>query len=250
MRKLTLFFACLFLMFSCKNETDTDDSLTVKEYRASGLPDPGKVWDSGDYSMAFAVLENLKNTTPNRLPRKNSRKSGEVFERMLSLKSLSSPQDNSIPYELKLSETRNFLKTCEKWIFIYTNPGDELQYYHRELTELYLFGLKLTEITLEIPNTMPDTYVAEEEGLGEDPVRLSYLSILFNLLRLQTEKISQFSSTDHEMLAEGIITSINKNKSWLDEMTKNDLTDVLNVLINAMPYDQVNEKYMELLESM
>ncbi len=61
-----------------------DQSLTRKAYESLGAPTPEKVWDHKDITKVSRILKDLAQSTPEKLPRLLSPKSGEIFARIVS----------------------------------------------------------------------------------------------------------------------------------------------------------------------
>lgn len=64
-----------------------DKSLTVAEYEKLGMPSIEKKWQLNDYKKAVGVVTQLK-TTPERLPRFQSKTSGPVFAKFLDYRGM------------------------------------------------------------------------------------------------------------------------------------------------------------------
>ena len=93
----------LIVINSCTSEKLTDNSLTLEEYMNSGMPDPYRIWKSNDFALANAVCENIKSSRPKCLPVKESRKSGMIFDRMVSLDNLDFLRNKNLNTIEKLS---------------------------------------------------------------------------------------------------------------------------------------------------
>jgi len=246
-----LFFtaAIILTVSGCKQDTGKDNSLPLREYRKSGMPDPDKTWHSHDFSLANAVLEDIKSKNPKQLPIKESAKSGLVFKRMLSMENMIFLHDESIPDGQKLSQAEYYLRVCENWMRLYTLEAEGEQYYHHELTDVYLFGLEITHIMLEI-NERPQNSDRFDESVNEiDPIQSIYLSGLFNLLREQSNS-PQFAEEDHEILTGQIIQSITQNRSWMDDAMLGDLKQALQLNVENASSNDIKAKYQELLASL
>ena len=107
---ILLLFVCIMALSSCGNDGPEDKSLSQEEYLNLGIPDPYKIWRSNDFALAHAVLENIKSTKPYNLPLKGSRKSGVVFDRMVSLENMDFLQDKSLHLVDKLRLSERFLR--------------------------------------------------------------------------------------------------------------------------------------------
>ena len=246
-----LLLVCITAVISCKNNRVEDKSLSLAEYMRSGMPDPYKIWRSHDFALANAVLENIKSTRPYNLPVKGSKKSGKIFDRMVSLENLNFLQDNRINLAQKLSLCNQYLKYCEDWIRLYTLHETGQQYYHRELAISHLFGLKITEIMLDLNDQLQLSGGDEDLDIEfyTDQVRSIYLSGLFNLIHEQS-KISQFTEADLKLIADHVVESIENNRSWMDDTVRKDLRQMLQTVIDSTSLDSIESRYKDVMESL
>lgn len=252
MRKvIVVLVGVLVLLGSCNGTSEKDTSLTLKEYRDSGLPDPHKIWETNDFALANAVLVNIKNTKPQNLPIKDSKKSGVIFSRMISMENFPFLQDHSLSNSAKLILTKDFLIYCENWIKLYTFSGAEQKYYHQELTFALLFGLDITQIMLNLDENIQVMNHAEEmeNELDYNPTKSVYFSGLFNLLRTQSNA-KQFSKADNEVITDHVVSSINQNKAWMDDAIKSDLKEALQATIGGINSEYTTLKYDDLAQSL
>lgn len=251
MRKSTLFFVvgCFLVISSCKQELSHDESLTLSKYKSYGMPDPDKVWESNDFSLAYAVLEDIKSTKPYSLPIASSRKSSMVFNKLVSLENLNFLSDRTLPNEQKLKLTTDFLKVCENWIRLYHLNGNKPQYYHTELSVIYLFGLELTQIMVSLNDQDYLEGKIEDSENEMDQVHSFYFSGLFNLLSFQSQA-SQLSENDHILISGKIVTSVDQNKSWMDDATRNELKQILQTVSDSTANQQIDVGYSELIDSL
>lgn len=234
---------------SCNQELSNDKSLTLKEYKRLGMPDLNKLWESHDFYLTYAVLENIKSSRPFELPVKGSNRSGLIFEKMISLENMDFINDATLPNIHKLGMARNYLKIAENWISIYSYVHNGRQYYHKELTYTYLFGLEVTEILLDLNEDPHSANEQENITSGINPIQSIYLSGLFNLLQ-QQGNASQFDESDHELIAKEVTRSINQNKSWIDNTVQSDLKEVLQAIIDNEAVEVSGLLYSELIDSL
>jgi len=62
-----------------------------EEYQKLGMPEHNKKWNADDYSEANITLGSLLMNNPLSLPREGSKKSGELFNRIINEENLSFP---------------------------------------------------------------------------------------------------------------------------------------------------------------
>ena len=236
--------ALIIIVSSCNEKNANDESLTVNEYIKAGLPDPARQWQTNDYALAFAVLENVKATRPHYLPRKDSEKSGEIFVRILGRDDMRFLNNNAMSNDEKVLICRELLKVCERTINLYTISSSGQEYYHRELTDAYLFGLEMTDAMIDLKN---QTEIIRGYD-NTDPIQSVYLSGLFNLLRTQNSA-SDFAADDHEMMINSIRNSVEKNKFWFNDNIKADLRAAFQQISDSTKAQGYNANYLDFLGS-
>jgi len=65
------------------------------------MPDWNKAWTITDFGDVIGTLQNIKNTDPLSLPRKGSRKSGKLFEHIVSMDNLFFLKNDTLPLHEK-----------------------------------------------------------------------------------------------------------------------------------------------------
>ncbi|HQR07649.1 MAG TPA: hypothetical protein PLN21_12550 [Gemmatales bacterium] len=126
-----------------------DKSLTPEEYQRLGMPSVKKDWDGKNYLQALSVLEKLK-TTPEKLPRHESSKSGQVFARLSDRAGMQAALEKLEPGKERMMEAMNYLQSQSKMLMLYSVaawPRRSLVVEQIELTEplLYIATLAMKE---------------------------------------------------------------------------------------------------------
>ncbi len=103
------------------------------------MPDYDKIWTQMDYIDAFFVLNKIKIRKPKSLPRKNSRKSGMHFNRMLSEENFSFLESDTLSLSDKAYEIQNYSNIQGELLRFYTDMFNKDQYYHDELIDIYFW---------------------------------------------------------------------------------------------------------------
>lgn len=243
-RGLLIFFILLF-SFSC-GDNRADNSLTIDAYIELGMPDPNEKWDMADYTQARNVLARIKWERPLQLPAKGSKKSGLLFEHMLSLEYLSFLKDSTITRSEKVQRISEFGAVYEYWIDIYTIPTLKQNHYDREIIDIRIFNLKLAESALnlaqEIKNSDDPADIALQYGYPS--IKRAYLECLNNYLQPQ----SYASAVDEDMgrMVDSIHQSVIRNKAWMDSSTILELKHALRLAMDSTSSDGLRNKYRRL----
>ena len=242
---LVLFIICI----SCHKTYDKDYSLSIEEYQELGIPDPNKEWNNNDFSDAYYVLSELKWKKPFELPVKDSKKSGLLFSHMVSLNNISFLEDDSLALNEKATRMMGILQVYQNWIDLYKHPRYKTLYYHRELNDIYIYRLHITQRMLDIGDEINKSDVPADILMqsGYEFIQKNYLAGLFSFMEIQSNS-SNFLKKDLEEMADSISASILRNKDWMDSVATNDLKKSLLVVMDSTSSDSIRNKYIELTE--
>lgn len=243
---LTLVVLVFFVSCSKKQK---DNSLTIREYQKMGIADPDRIWDYYDIKNTYDILNKLKWRNPYLMPIKESEKSGALFSRMISLDNMAFLDDKLMAPSEKAFQTMEFLSVFGSWNKLYSNKSDEKPYYHRELIDIYINGLRINQEMLELVNEMEGSDIAADIDLLEEfpSLKINYVTSLLNVLKLQSNA-SQFLESDLESLTDSITASILKNKNWMDIMATDLLKQSMETVIDSTSSDYIKNQYGVLTE--
>jgi hypothetical protein len=236
-------------MGSCKQSRDKDFSLNVEEYKEFGMPDPDKIWKGEDYAQAYRVLSQIKSDKPLSLPRKGSKKSAPYFNRLISLDNISFLNDESIPLKERAYRIQSFILIQSDLTDIYTDIYKHDQYYSTELIDLYLFGLSVTQKMLELSYKINDSEDEEDIEIrsGFPGIQYTYLTMLSFILNKQKNS-SVYRIQDLERLADSLSNSILKNEAWMETVTRNNLKQQIQTVMDSVTSIHIEDKYNHLIE--
>lgn len=213
------------------------------------MPDPDKLWTSAEFSLACAVLEDLKQRQFNALPKEGSKKSGVVFKKFVNEDHFDLLNDDAIPGFQKFQQLRNMMNVCNNLIRIYSTDLRNLQYYHKEIASIYAYGLTVTELMIELELQFDSAEIGStSHNLIESPSRSAYLAGLNHLLRTLVET-DHFSEEDEKFLSKKICHSIERNSGWFNETNKDEIKKTLLATIDHSKSSIARSRYKKLLES-
>jgi hypothetical protein len=245
---LLLFFFVMFC-FSC-SKSNVDKSLTIEEYMKLGVPDPTKEWHMDDFSQARAALGKIKWDKPYQLPMKDSKKSGSLFDHMLSPINMSFLNNQAMSLNEKAERISAFAKVYDYWIDVYSNPVIN-NYYHRELIYIQLFNLGIMDnmvaLGMEINKSDDPTAVVLQYGFSS--IKRNYLDCLTTDLKTQSYA-SRFLEKDLDTMADSVYTSVIRNKVWMDSNAIIDLKQSLKIVIDSTSSEHIRETYKNLEKSL
>jgi len=238
-----------FSLGSCKNDNETDHSLTVLEYQELGMPDYSKVWNIEDYSIAFYVLNTLKYNRAKALPVRDSEKSGVVFSRMISIDNLSFLQDEALPLWAKADKMKWFVNTLMELKVAYTMVGMERQYYIRELMDIDIFRVSVAQKMLDLGLEINDSEDPSDIDMQSDypHIQKMYLGILVELFEQQTYT-SLYPEPTLELLADSLSASVRSNMDWFDEDASAFIKEAMFTVIESSSSRKIRTDYKELAD--
>ena len=241
----------LIVCGSCRKSSTNDYSLNLEEYQKMGIPEPNKIWTLNEYSAAFGSLMELKFNKPFALPVKDSKRSGALFNRMISFENMSFLNDESIPLNEKAHLIKEYLDVHGEMIDVYTNIRMKKQYYHRELIDINIFGLSLAEKMLDLAKEINESEDIIDISMqsGYRSIQMIYLFGLEDVLENQKHS-SQYLNEDLETLTDSLTNSVLRNKDWLASTDIKDLKQALLVVIDSTSSNSIKEKYGMLMETL
>lgn len=245
-RILYVALACM-VCFSCTKETVDDDGLTIEEYLKRGVPDPEKRWTMEEFSQARVALGKIKWDQPYHLPRKGSKKSGPLFDHMLSLDNMYFLRDTKLSLNEKAEHISAFVSVYDYWIDVYSNPVINKGFYSRERLYIDLFNLgvmeQMVQLALAIQDSDEPSAVALQYGVPS--IKSNYLASLKTNLKTQSNS-SHSPETDLDALADSVYSSVMKNKEWMDSAARSELKSAIHLILQSPSSDHVRDKYTQL----
>jgi hypothetical protein len=244
-RGIFLMASIFMIGFSCTKK-DADQSLTVDEYVKRGVPDPGREWSINDFRETHRILGSMKWERPYQLPVKDSKRSGALFERMLSLENMSFLHDSTLSFSEKAERISAFINVCDYWADVYSNPVID-RYYQREQIDIQIFTLNVTESMLNLATEIyqSDDPTAAALKYGYKTIKKDYLYCLANELKTQS-RTSQFRQEDLNRLADSVYRSVTRNKEWMDSSAIKDVKRSLRLVMDSTSSDYIRHQYTTL----
>lgn len=232
---------------------NSDHSLKPDDYVKLGMPDHKKVWTNDDYVASNITLSSLKMNDPLSLPRKNSKKSGEVFQRLVSSENLNFIYDTIFPLRTKAYFIQYYPRFQTEMEQMYTIEYKGKPYYSEEMIDLHIFGLLVHDKMLELGWIIDKSEDPDTEGLkgGMQSVQYNYLRLIPRLLEELSES-DLYTKEGLEKLSYAIAESIHRNLEWMNNQSKDSLTTAFKNTAEKNKSDKVKEnleKCIEILQS-
>lgn len=149
-----------------------DESLTLEEYLAAGLPAHDRSWSGHDALRAAAALEKLSQGAPQRLPRSGSIRSGTLFARLVSPQNLELHRNPLFPLGQRLPDALNWTQAAAQLQMLYANAANQGAVGDSENVELLGLQFRLAALMVGVvdellPTLDPSdpTYSVRMQGL-------------------------------------------------------------------------------------
>lgn len=249
MTKYPILVIVLVIFFACNRSPQKDNAMTPDEYRAMGLPDHTSTWDYEDYKEACIVLNNIKAVKPYSLPRKDSKQSAAVFSRLTDPENLAFLMDENLSLHEKAYRIQPYIDIQGCFVTVYTSTSQSEQYYHRELIDLYIFGLTIAQDMLDLGQQINES--VEEEAVdmqyAYNSIRHLYLTMVIFILENQ-QKSWFFEEQDLVRLSEFLVNSIMINREWIGDESARDIVSRAEKILETTDSDEIRKKYTELVD--
>lgn len=178
---------------------------------------------------AHITLGNVRTKNFQQLPRRDSRKSGAVFNRIISKENLSFLDDPSKSLRDKAYEIQTIGPFISEVSRMYTDNFRTEQYYSEELIDIYIFEMyvrkRMLDLAEQIINSKEPEVIAMQSG--RPAIVRGYVNVITNLIR-QQEKTKAFSVRQLKKLNKEVANSILENVKYLDTQSKQDISSEIN----------------------
>lgn len=169
-----------------------DESLAADEYLRLGLPAYDRAWSHNDMAQAEFILAAVAQKNVAQLPRYRSKRSGEVFLRLISKQNLESYKDAALPPAIRLRQALSHFGASNQVAKIYLTSFPKKDGRDIELAELLGSHLEMTVVILHLLDECPPTIAKNdpqyEKRIQEyDQIRLGFEGVIFGYLRIITE---------------------------------------------------------------
>jgi hypothetical protein len=243
MKKLTT-IGLLILLISCSNKID-DRSLTVVEYMELGAPELNKVWKTSDYEKISIILNDIKKKNFYSLPMLESKNSGPLFSKLVSIENIDTLFTDQKERNVDITE---FAYSYQKILTLYLE-NDENDFYHKELCELLIFTIKISDKVSsnldKLTNLDLTSYLVIESKIK---IANGYKNTIIGALKMQ-QIIKGFTENDLQKYSMAIVESLEKNKNGLDEGILQEIKQEIEFLLNVTESKILQSTYSNWLNS-
>ncbi|MBR9999893.1 MAG: hypothetical protein KFF73_13030, partial [Cyclobacteriaceae bacterium] len=180
-----------------------------------------------------------------------SRRSGEIFNRIIDPVNLSFLQDETISLNEKASLIQNYVDIQGCFVTVYTNSNNTEQFYNRELIDLYIFGITIAQEMLDLGQLINESIEEEdiEMQYGYRSIQYLYLTMV-NIVLENQQKSWFFEDKDLVRLSDFLYNSVMINKEWIQDKRAGEIKIRLKKIIENTESDEIREKYIELADNL
>ncbi|MEN8203108.1 MAG: hypothetical protein ABFS28_10975 [Bacteroidota bacterium] len=241
----------LYFTASCQRPDQKDYSFTLEEYRELGFPELNISWDNREYEILFEHLSKMKYQQPMSLPRKNSRKSGPLFDRLSGEENLAFLNDDVVPLQVKVTNIRVYGDFVNDLINIYYDFFRSTQYYHTELVYLYTLKIRVGEEMMNLAGKILSSEKQEDLALVHDlwSIRHIYLNMLYQVMEKQ-ELRSLYPKKEYQILCDSVGAAVKRNMEWFDPVIAKQIGDQLQRVVDSVDIPAVRKEYQELIDGL
>jgi hypothetical protein len=212
---------------SCKTLFRKDESLSLSEYKAMGLPDINGTWNENILLKVHVTMANVRMKNFNRLPRKDSRRSGAIFAHLLSDKDLSFLNDTTSLYD-KAFSIQSYWNFVNEIGLIYTDNFQTRQYYRNELIEIYIYQLFVRNKMFELADKIDKSNDPVLDGIkrGRQGIVNGYAFMIESLIKKQFNN-QTFTRGQMKRLEREVARSLSLNIGFLDQENKREILNTI-----------------------
>lgn len=231
-----------------------DESLMLDEYIEGGMPTHDRLWNGEDMARAAKLLEEMVLRDAGELPRYQSQRSGEAFNRFTDDENLELYLDRSLPLQQRLPDALNYMQSSNQILKAYLAAFNEHAVGDSELVELMGAQLRTLVVMCSLVNEFlptldkdDPTYPVRLDGLKK--MKSGMATVVAGNLQTLTESQAYRSSELKRLIGymEATLPNILPDlpdgsraetlirlRSFLDDPTMQDLKPELDALVSAM----------------
>lgn len=185
-----------------------DHSLTPAEYIAAGFPAHDRGWGGQDMAKAGELLTPMAASTPDRLPRFRSAKSGPMFDRIVSPDNADLFRNRTLPVNARMSQLDPYMGGCAAIFKAYWVAFEKHAVGGRDIIELMNNQLRTSAAALELADEFMATVPANDPRLevrraGVEQMKRGNAMVVSGMVQSLTESGS-YSAADRVVLADGL----------------------------------------------
>ncbi len=243
--------AVLLFSGSCQVGSETDHTLSAEEYRNHGMPVVSEPWDQVDYTRGCNILEEIKISNELSLPMKESSRSGKYFEHIVNPGHITFAMNDTIPLHERANQLFPYINIQRHLIYIYTDRKQTEQYYHRELIEIYLFGIQIVENLLDLGNQIneSDDEMSIEMHSGYFSIIEVYHSMILFILENQ-QRSSIFQEDDLISLSHTLYHSLDSYVDCLGPSSREEIKKELQLVLEENDTEEIESIYSDLIDKL
>jgi hypothetical protein len=222
------------------------DSSALATYYALGMPIVNRMWLPKDYTKAVEIIEQIKKTDINQLPRKKSGAASAIFDKLTNIERYEVLDKRIYNDNMRFVSMLELVPAMQKLMFVYlTDPESstgKLQF-SNEISATFISTLFLTEqMSAFAEKIMKDkTDLSEKQKKGLEQVRYGLNSILDGMLTTIATDYPAFEREDIEALSEYFFPFYQRVNIFLDLNARQEFTKRISAIAATHAYEEVKQ---------
>ena len=168
---------------------------------------------------------------------------------MVTIENLSFLQDETVPLHEKAHIIMEYLNIYSDFRDVYTNLQMKKQYYTRELVDIDIFVIRITQKMLDLGSEINESEDPSDVAMqsGFSSIQKMYLMYLTDVLEKQ-QHTSQYPEKTLELLSDSLSNAIRRNMEWFDEVDSEKVKQGMNAVIDSTSSRKIRDDYRALIE--
>lgn len=198
--KLFTLFCSLIISFQISSQTPSpypDNSPSIEDFNAMGLPSCDQVWSYKDYQKSIEILDQIYEADKFSLPRLNSQYSGKIFERMMNPSNFAFLEDQSINIGKRIIAFEELKKVPSRLAIYYVEDNEDYERFGAELLECYLLDSYVYSLGKSIYEELKIQLGDRAESIsfkqGYEALNLEYISNVERLFQILESDYYRFN---------------------------------------------------------
>ena len=189
-----------------ENKVPEDQSLDLDEYLKLGIPAHDRPWASVDIARAAKALATLAAKDPAQLPRFSSKRSGELFERIISPKNLDFYRNKTLPVKDRLQAGPEHLTAVSSIVKLYYAAFAKGTVADTEVIELLGVLFQVVEVQMRLVDEFLPTIPKDDPNYdvrmaGLEKTKQGLATTVMGGLQVLTEKDAYRASERLKLLS-------------------------------------------------
>ncbi|RMG87026.1 MAG: hypothetical protein D6714_03120 [Bacteroidetes bacterium] len=200
--KILLTVLSFFVIEQILSQTPTaypDNSPTLDDFRAMGVPPCDKIWTYEDYQKVIRLLDEIYEADKFSLPRANSPTSGDVFRRMTCFENFDYLADPSINIGKRLIDFEKLREIPPRLAIYYIEDTEPYERFGAELLECFILEAYVNQLGKNLYDEMKNQLGSRAEmprfKSGYDAMNLAFIKSIDRLFGILESDYDRYEAS-------------------------------------------------------